>query len=93
MAGFLFLYIHYKIEDKTMFMAICRNPWCKASFPFCEENIKEADGTIVEPKECPKCRSFDTEMGGGVTWTDKQYEGDRFDGMPHQIKYRVTNYR
>lgn len=76
-----------------MLTAICRNPWCKARFPFFEQDRIEVDGALCDPKECPKCKSFNNEMSGGVTWTDKQYEGDRFDGMPHQIKYRVTNYR
>lgn len=92
MAGFFFLYIH-KTSEQNMLNAICRNPWCKASFPFCEEDMTEVGGVMVDPKECPKCKSFNEEMSGGVAWTDKQYEGDRFDGMPHQIKYRVTNYR
>jgi hypothetical protein len=76
-----------------MLTAICKSPWCKASFPFSEEDRVEVDGILTDPKECPKCKSFNTEMSGGVTWTDKEYEGSRFDGMPHQIRYKVTNYR
>ena len=29
----------------------------------------------------------------GVEWKDKEYEGSRFDGMPHQMKYKVTNFK
>lgn len=72
---------------------ICSNPWCKATFDFSEEERKGADGVERDPAQCPKCRSFDSELSGGVTWNTKEYEGSRFDGMPHQIKYRVTNFR
>jgi phage FluMu protein Com len=47
----------------------------------------------VAPKECPKCKSFATELSGGVEWNTREYEGSRFDGMSHQIKYKVTNYK
>jgi len=47
----------------------------------------------LPPSECPKCRSFATELSGGVEWKEKTYEGSRFDGMSHQIKYKVTNYK
>jgi hypothetical protein len=47
----------------------------------------------VAPKTCNKCRSFDTELSGGVEWKDKEYEGSRFDGMPHRISYKVTNFK
>ena len=65
---------------------ICSNPWCKGTFFFI---LKENE---TEPKECPKCRSFDKDLSGGVTWTEKKYEGDRIDGMPHPIKINVKNY-
>jgi hypothetical protein len=55
--------------------------------------MTDIDGVKFPPRTCPKCRSFDTELSGGVTWTDKEYEGDRFDGLPHEIKYKVTNFR
>lgn len=72
---------------------ICGNPWCKARFEFDESQMVEVDGVLKDPKQCPKCVSFDTQMSGGVSWNTKEYEGSRFDGMPHQIKYRVTNFR
>lgn len=90
------------------FRNICKNPWCKAPFfytekdmlPIKNENMRgnKIDYSLHEsekesPKECPKCKSFNTELSGGVEWKDKTYEGPRFDGMPHQIKYKVTNYR
>lgn len=65
---------------------ICSNPWCKGTFFFTPKEDEK------EPSECPKCRSFDKDLSGGVTWTEKKYEGDRFDGMPHPIKVNVKNY-
>ena len=53
----------------------------------------EVNGEMQPPKTCSKCRSFDTNLSGGVTWTDKEYEGSRFDGMPHEIRYKVTNFK
>jgi hypothetical protein len=65
---------------------ICNNPWCKTTFTF------QVSGENVEyPKDCPKCQSFDTELSGGVTWKEKQYEGSRWEG-PHQISYKIKKY-
>lgn len=88
------------------FINICRNPWCKASFIYTEkdmtlvksESLKSInsvpdENTKEPPTECPKCKSFNNELSSGVEWKDKTYEGSRFDGTPHQIKYKVTNYR
>jgi hypothetical protein len=86
---------------------VCRNPWCKAHFYYTEDDMiiltdnsrPSKIDVILEkvekspPSNCPKCRSFNTELSGGVEWKDKTYEGSRFDGMPHQIKYKVTNYK
>jgi hypothetical protein len=72
---------------------ICKSPWCKATFFYNENEMIEVDGEMMPPKKCSKCRSFDNELSGGVTWTDKEYEGSRFDGKPHEIKYKVTNFR
>ena len=45
-------------------------------------------------QQCKKCKSFATELSGGVEWKDKTYEGDRWDNnKPHQITYKVTNYK
>jgi len=59
---------------------LCSNPWCKAT---CDVNED------YESKECPKCLSFGNDMSGGVTWTEKKYEGSRFDGHAHQIDIKV----
>ena len=72
---------------------ICKNPWCKATFVYYEHEMIEVDGEMIPPKNCSKCRSFNDELSGGVTWTDKEYEGSRFDGKPHEIKYKITNFR
>lgn len=48
---------------------------------------------MSEPKVCKKCLSFDNELSGGIEWIDKSYEGNRFDNEPHQIRYKVTNYK
>lgn len=93
------------MEQKT---SVCKNAWCKATFFYTEEDmtvvkIENVRGSKTEsildesqkepPKFCKKCKSFDKELSGGVSWSQKEYEGSRLDGMPHQIKYKVTNYR
>lgn len=75
------------------FFKICENPWCKGGFNYTSNDIQVIDGEEVRPKQCPKCISFSTELSGGVTWTDKNYEGSIYDDGPHQIKYRVTNFK
>ena len=57
------------------------------------EEKKDEEVQKSPPSTCPKCKSFDTELSGGIEWKDKEYEGSRFDGMPHQMKYKVTNYK
>jgi len=87
--------------------AVCNSPWCKATFFYKEEDMilpnsnsrtSKIDNVLNEnekipPRVCPKCKSFDTELSGGVSWVDKEYEGSRFDSSPHQFKYKVTNYK
>jgi Zn finger protein HypA/HybF involved in hydrogenase expression len=86
--------------------AICKNPWCKGTFFYKEEDMTvivegkkhNFDKTPpvekkIAPSVCPKCKSFDTELSGGVEWKTKEYEGSRFDGIPHQVRYKVTNYK
>ena len=60
---------------------ICSNPWCRAVIQVSEDwNLKE----------CPKCYSFDKGgLSGGVTWTEKKYDGPRDDGQPHRIDYKI----
>ena len=78
---------------------VCRSPWCKATFFYTENDMtiveekKDEEVQKSPPSTCPKCKSFDTELSGGIEWKDKEYEGSRFDGMPHQMKYKVTNYK
>jgi hypothetical protein len=87
--------------------ALCRNPWCKATFFYTEEDMVvpkndsknyKLDESLEQveklpPTICHKCKSFDNELSGGIEWKNKEYEGSRFDGMPHELKYKVTNYK
>ena len=75
------------------FKSVCSNPWCKGYFTYTENDLIKTDEGLVRPKECKKCKSFATDLSGGVEWKDKEYEGDKWDRMPHQIKYKVTNYK
>ncbi len=65
---------------------VCSNPWCKAHF---FAKVKEDEEW---PKVCNKCHSFDNQLSGGVKWEEKKYEGDRMDGMPHSIRYKINKY-
>ena len=71
---------------------VCRNPWCKAQFIYIESEMVEFDGNRIPPSTCKKCKSFESELSGGVEWKDKEYEGDRIDGLPHQIRYKINKY-
>lgn len=64
---------------------ICKNKWCRGTFKYNgdENNL---------PTQCPKCKSFDNELSGGVSWIDKEYEGERWDGMPHITSINVKKY-
>lgn len=87
--------------------ALCKNPWCKATFFYKESDMivviddsrtSKIDGILNEvqktaPRQCNKCKSFNSELSGGVDWKDKEYEGSRFDGSPHQFSYKVTNFK
>ena len=73
--------------------SVCRNPWCKATFVYREEDMIIDGENKISPMTCKKCQSFDKDLSGGIEWKDKEYEGSRFDGMPHQIRYKVTNYK
>lgn len=75
------------------FKRACVNPWCKAQFTYTSEQIQVIDGEEILPTQCKKCHSFDNELSGGVTWVDKTYEGSVYDDGPHQMKYRITNFR
>jgi hypothetical protein len=75
--------------------AICQNPWCKAIFFYSENDMTTIKGSDdkIKPKSCNKCKSFNGDMSAGVVWEDRHYDGDRLDNKPHQIKYRVTNFK
>lgn len=75
--------------------SICKSPWCKAIFIYTEQDMITVKGSDekLKPKYCNKCKSFDSDLSGGITWEDREYEGDRIDNKPHHIKYNVTNYK
>lgn len=75
------------------FRGVCSNAWCKAHFFYTTDDIKVEDGKSLHPRQCAKCFSFSEELSGGVEWKDKEYEGTRNDFLPHQIKYKVTNFK
>jgi hypothetical protein len=75
------------------FTKVCENPWCKGHFNYTSGDIKIIDGDEVVPKQCPKCLSFANDLSGGVTWSDKTYEGGLYDDGPHEIRYKITNFR
>lgn len=71
---------------------VCKNPWCKAQFTCQDDKIKEVDGKKIYPRQCKKCQSFDNELSGGVSWEDREYEGNPWVGS-QEIKYNITKYR
>lgn len=74
--GFIFNIYPYMEEKKS----VCKNPWCKSTFIY---TIEEA------PHQCWKCQSYNDELSAGVTWTEKTYEGSRFDGQAHPISINI----
>jgi hypothetical protein len=83
---------------EEQFKSVCKNPWCKSTFYYTESDMIIEKGLFgrvnkLKPPVCNKCKSFDNELSGGVTWTDKTYEGSRFDNTPHQISYKVTKWK
>jgi hypothetical protein len=77
----------------VMETTVCKNPWCKATFFYKEEEkVTSEDGVISPPPICSKCKSFDSELSGGVTWKDKKYDGSRFDGTSHQTAIKINKY-
>lgn len=67
-----------------MNIKVCENPWCKGHFEYKGDDA---------PKVCPKCKSFDTELSDGVIWKNKEYEGNRFDGTPHEININIKKFQ
>lgn len=78
---------------------VCSNPWCKGTFDYEERDIiisfdeQTNESTKVEPKVCPKCKSFDTELSDGVTWKDKTYTDSYGFNKPMPFNYKITNFR
>lgn len=62
---------------------ICSKPYCKAPFVFEPE-----DEDSVVPRFCPKCESQEEF----TVWEDKTYDGDRWDGTPHQFSYKIKKF-
>lgn len=62
---------------------ICSKPYCKAPF-----FVEPRDEDQPAPDFCPKCKAQD-EL---ITWEDKSYEGERWDGTPHQFSYKIKKF-
>lgn len=70
-------------EKPKMLDRTCSNFWCKAPYSVSERDLENYPDFY---KVCPKCRSFDKELSGGVTNNGRrEYPGERFDGEEHEI--------
>src|SRR5690606_6199940 len=58
-----------------------------------KSEIEEIKKSMIPPKQCYKCRSFNDELSGGIEWTDFKYDGPRFDGTPHEMNYKITTFK
>lgn len=68
---------------------VCKNFWCKGTFIIPDEQYDENNPVST----CPKCTSFNNELSGGVSFVEnKEYAGERFDGMPHREDIRIKKY-
>jgi hypothetical protein len=63
---------------------VCRKPFCKAHFEVDKIDSEE----ISYPEFCPKCVGNERN----VSWEDKKYEGERWDGTPHEFSYKIKKY-
>lgn len=73
---------------------VCKNPWCKGTFFYEEhEMVQISEDEKSPPSQCKKCRSFNTELSGGVEWKDKEYPNEDLYRGYHKISYKVTNFR
>lgn len=69
--------------------SVCSNVWCKCTFIVPEEDVTTLeDGTESLPRFCRKCVAQEDI----VSWEDKRYEGERWDGTPHQFTYKINKY-
>lgn len=84
MAGFSFnIYVMKSIKS------VCSNQWCKATFEVMESDMTVGvDGEFEIPKFCRKCIAQEDF----VSWEDKRYEGERWDGTPHQFTYKIKKF-
>lgn len=73
-------------EKPKMLTRSCSNFWCKVRYEVSDhdlENYPEFYST------CKKCRSFDKDLSGGVVNNgQKEYAGERFDGLEHEVTVR-----
>lgn len=63
---------------------VCRKSFCKAHFEVDKIDSEE----IYYPEFCPKCVGNERN----VSWEDKKYEGERWDGTPHEFSYKIKKY-
>ena len=85
-----------KILDKEkpkMISRICNNFWCKGRYEVKQEDFS-MDSEIYG--QCKKCRSFSSDVSGGVTNNgQREYEGTRTDpdtwNKEHQGKLEFKN--
>ena len=70
-------------DKPKKFMRVCNNFWCKGRYEVFNHEYQD-DPSLYGT--CPKCRSFDTELSGGVTNNgQRRYEGERFDNEEHEV--------
>jgi hypothetical protein len=68
--------------------SVCDKPYCKATFTVYKSDIQIVDDVEIWPSFCPGCRMQEST----ITWEEKVYEGDRWDGTPHEFKYKINKY-
>ena len=65
-------------EKPKMMTKSCSNFWCKVRYDVSNRDFENYPEFY---SVCPKCRSFDTDLSGGVTNNGiREYAGDRFEG-------------
>jgi hypothetical protein len=73
-------------EKPKMDRRRCDNFWCKAYYDVLEDNLIENPEIY---KQCPKCRSFSSELSGGVENNGQiEFEGSRYDPNPQEVMYK-----
>ena len=73
---------------KSMGKCVCSRPYCKATFEVFEHDLQYVGDECVWPELCGICRT----QVQSVSWETKTYEGDRFDGTPHEFRYKINKY-